>query len=114
MAQASAEKLEHNGPAEKERVTSVSQSEQLARTPEPPLLERKGTEPSVQSTRSCGGMGRESKRARAAPWREREGIRARAWRGKGGLHDERGQIPRRKGRASKNSLPRRSRRKMSG
>ena len=28
------------------------------------------------------------------------GIRARAWRGKGRLHGERGQIPRRKGRAS--------------
>ena len=37
MAQASAEKLEHTGPAEKERVASVPQREQLARTPEPPL-----------------------------------------------------------------------------
>ena len=42
--------------------------------------------------------------------RER-GIRARAWRGKDGLHGERGQIPRRKGRASKKSLPRTSRRR---
>ena len=33
MAQASAEKLEHTGPAEKERVASVPQKEQLARTP---------------------------------------------------------------------------------
>ena len=49
-AQASAEKLEHTGPAEKERVASVPQREQLARTPEPPLS--KGTEPPVQSTRS--------------------------------------------------------------
>ena len=39
------------------------------------------------------------------------GIRARAWSGKGGLHGELGQIPRRKGRASKKSLPRTSRRK---
>ena len=39
------------------------------------------------------------------------GIRARAWRGKGGLHGERGQIPKRKGKASKKSLPRTSRRK---
>ena len=39
------------------------------------------------------------------------GIRARAWSGKGGLHGEQGQIPRRKGRASKKSLPRTSRRK---
>ena len=71
MAQASAEKLEHTGPAEKERVASVPQREQLARTPEPPLPKGKGTEPSVQSTRSCGG--RESRWARASPWRERGG-----------------------------------------
>ena len=42
--------------------------------------------------------------------RER-GIRAKAWRGKGGVHSERRQIPRRKERASKKSLPRTSRRK---
>ena len=35
MAQALAEKLEHTGPAEKERVASVPQREQLARTPKP-------------------------------------------------------------------------------
>ena len=50
MVQASAEKLEHTGPAENERMASVPQREQLANTPEPPLP--KGTEPSVQSTRS--------------------------------------------------------------
>ena len=36
MAQASAEKLDHIGPAEKERVASLPQREQLANTPEPP------------------------------------------------------------------------------
>ena len=46
MAQASAEKLEHTGPAEKEKVTSVPQREQLT------LPTGKGTKPSVQSTRS--------------------------------------------------------------
>ena len=51
MAQVLAEKLEHTGPAEKERVPSVLQREQLASTPEPPLPKVKGTEPSVQSTR---------------------------------------------------------------
>ena len=51
MAQASVEKLEQTGPAEKERVASVPQREQMARTPEPPLPKGKGTEPSVQSTR---------------------------------------------------------------
>ena len=52
MAQASEVKLEHTGPAEKERVASVPQREQLASTPEPPLPKIKGTEPPVQSTRS--------------------------------------------------------------
>ena len=58
MAQASAEKtfflglpkkLEQTGPAEKERVASVPQREQLAGTPEPPLPKGKGTEPFIQS-----------------------------------------------------------------
>ena len=52
IAQASAEKLKHTGPGEEERVASVPQREQLASTPEPPLPKEKGTEPSVQSTRS--------------------------------------------------------------
>ena len=58
MAQALAEKLEHIGPAEKERVAPVPQREQPAKTPEP----------SVQSTRPRGR--REPRRARAAPRRE--------------------------------------------
>ena len=41
MAQASAEKLEHTGPAENEKVASVLQREQLASTPEPPLQKKK-------------------------------------------------------------------------
>ena len=52
MVQASAEKLEHTGPAEKKRVALVPQGEQMASVPEPPLPKGKGTEPSVQSTRS--------------------------------------------------------------
>ena len=52
MAQASAEKLERTRPAEKERVSSVPQGEQLASTPEPPLPKGKGAELSVQSTKS--------------------------------------------------------------
>ena len=52
MAQASAEKREHTGPAEKESVAAVPQREQLARTPELPLPKGKGTEPSVQGTQS--------------------------------------------------------------
>ena len=58
MAQASAEKHKHIGPAGKEKVASVPQRErerereQLAITPEVPLPKGKGTEPSVQSSRS--------------------------------------------------------------
>ena len=48
MAQASAEKLEHTGPAEKERVALVPQTEHLASMPELPLPKEKGTKPSVQ------------------------------------------------------------------
>ena len=42
IAQASAEKLEHTGPAEKERAALVPQRE-LASMPEPPLPKEKGT-----------------------------------------------------------------------
>ena len=52
MVQALAEILEHTGPAEKKRVASMPQREQLASMPESSLLMDKGTEPSVQSTRS--------------------------------------------------------------
>ena len=52
MARALAEKLEHTGPAEKERVASVPQREHLASTPKPLLPRGKGTKLSVQSTRS--------------------------------------------------------------
>ena len=68
MAQASAEKLEHTGPAEKERVASVPKREQLARTPEPPMPKRKGIEPSVQIPNHGGER---VKMGKAAPWRER-------------------------------------------
>ena len=43
MAQASAEKLEPTGPAKKERVASVPQREQLARTLELPFPKEQGT-----------------------------------------------------------------------
>ena len=50
MAQASAEKLEHTGPAEKESMASVPQRKQLASTPEPSLPRGKEKEQSRQST----------------------------------------------------------------
>ena len=52
MAQALVEILEHTGPAEKKRVASMPQREQLESTPDPSLPKGKGTEPSVQSIRS--------------------------------------------------------------
>ena len=52
MMQVLAEKLEHTGPAEKETVASMPHGEELASTPEPPLLKGKGTGLSVQITRS--------------------------------------------------------------
>ena len=52
MTQALAEKLEHTGPPEAERVASVHQSKQLARMPEPLLPKKKETKPSAQITRS--------------------------------------------------------------
>ena len=55
--------------------------------------------------------GGESQGVREPHLGEKEGFRARAWSGKGGLHRERGQIPRRIGRTSNKSLPRTSRRK---
>ena len=50
MVQASAEKLEITGSAEKERVASVTQQEQLACAPERSFPKGKGTEPSVKSS----------------------------------------------------------------
>ena len=48
MAQASAKKLEHTAPVDKERVASMPQREQLESTPEPPLPKGKGTDQLVQ------------------------------------------------------------------
>ena len=45
-------KLEHTGPAKKERVAAVLESEHLAGMPEPPLIKGKGTDPSVPITKS--------------------------------------------------------------
>ena len=113
MAQASAEKLEQTGPAEKERVASVPQREQLARTPELPLPKGKRTEPSVQSTRSWGG-GRDKRWARAAPWRERGGSEREHGEERVDSTVKRRQVPRRKGRANKRTSLREVEGSMSG
>ena len=84
--QASVEKLEHTGPAEKKRVASVLQREQLASTQS--RLCQKEMEQSRQSRVSdCEGRERVKVSESCTLARERE-IRARAWRIKGGLHSE--------------------------
>ena len=109
MAQASAEKLEHTGPAEKERVASVPQRESS-------WQERRSRhyQKEKEQSRLSKASDHEGKRVKVGESRtlaRERGIRARAWSGKGGLHRERRQIPRRTGSASKKSLPRTSRRK---
>ena len=79
MAQASAEKLKHTGPAEKERVASVPQREQLARTPEPPLPKGKGTEQSKAPDHEGG----ESQGGREPHLGEREGDQSESMEWKG-------------------------------
>ena len=108
MAQASAEKLEHTGPAEKERVASVPQRKQMARTPESPLPKEKKQIRMSRVPHHEGGRVKVSESRTLARVRE---IKAGARSGKGGLHRERRKISRRKGRASTKSLPRRGRRK---
>ena len=104
MAQASAEKLELNGPAEKERVASVPQREQLASKPKPPLPKGEGTEYRIM-------RGGETQDGREPHLGERGGSKREHGEKKDGLHSEGTQIPRRTGRASNESLPRTSRRK---
>ena len=100
MAQASADKLEHTGPAEKEWPQCRRESSwQECRS----RLCQKGKKPSVQSTRPWGGG--------EPRWARERGIRTGGWRGKSEFRSKRRQIPRRKGRASKKSLLSRSRRK---
>ena len=70
-----AEKLEHIGSAEKERVASVPQREQLASTPEPPLPKKK--EQSRQF-RAPDRKGRDSLSERAPHLGERGGDQSRS------------------------------------
>ena len=83
----------------------------MASTLEPPLPKEKGTEPSVQSSRSWGG---ESQGGQEPHLGDREkdqsgSIKRKWWSGKGGLHSDGRQIPRKRERARKKSHPRRGR-----
>ena len=86
IAQALAEKIEHTGPAEKERVASVPDKEQLASTPRPPLPIGKGTETSVVSPEYQIVSGERVKVSESCTLARERKIRARAWREEGGLH----------------------------
>ena len=107
MMQASAEKLEQTGSAEKKRVASVPESSwQVHRS----RLCQKKKEQSRQS-RVSDHEGERAKVGENRTFAEQREITARAWREKDGLHTVGRQIPRRKKRASKNSFCRRSRSK---
>ena len=89
--------------AEKERVTSAPQSEQLVKTQELPLPKRKGTEPSVQITRLGDEI--ESTSVRVPPWQESGASKQEQVKSeKSQLYPER-QVPRRRGRPNKENLP---------
>ena len=109
MAQASAKKLEHTGPAEKERVGLSATERADGKNAGTALAKRKRNRAVCPKHQIMKGEKVKVGESRTLA-RER-GLRAEAWRGKGGLQGERRQIPRRKGRARKKSLPRTSRRK---
>ena len=78
-------------PAEKERVASVPQREQLASTPEPPFQKEKEQS---RLSRAPDHEGGGSQGERELHFGEREkGIGVEAWRGKDGLHSEGKQVP---------------------
>ena len=110
MAQASAEKLEHTGLAEKERVACLDATDRAVdKNAGAALVKKKRNRavcPGYQIVREERVVVSEGRTLA----RERE-IRLGVRGGKGGLHREERQIPRRKGRASVKSLPRRCRRK---
>ena len=99
-----AEKLDHTGPAEKERVMSVSQKEQLARAALSKRKRNRAVSPDHQIVKW-----ERIKVSESRTLESEKGIRAGAWRGNGRLCNEERQIPRRRGRARKENLPRGSR-----
>ena len=85
-------------------MASLTQSEQLARKPEPPL-------PKSNLSKLQNGEVGQSQDEQEPHLGEKERYRSESIGGKGGLHSEGGQVPRRKGRACKKIISRRSRRK---
>ena len=86
MAQASAEKLEHTGPAEKERVASVQESSWQVRQSRFCRKEKERGRLSKVPDCKVG----ESQGEQELHLGERErGIRAKVWRGKDKFHNKR-------------------------
>ena len=92
MTQASAETLEHTGPAEKKRVASVLQREQLGSTPEPFAKRKrnKAIRPDHQIVK-----GKRVRVSESCTLAIERGIRAGAWRGNDKLHIKGKQVSRR-------------------
>ena len=109
IAQASAEKLEQTRLAENERVASVPHRESSWQERQSRPCQKEKSR--LSRAPDHGGGGGEVKVGKSPTLARERRIRARARRGKGGLHSERRQIPRRKGRASKKTLPKRSTKK---
>ena len=108
MAQTSAETLEHTGlPKREEWPQCHRESSWQIRQSRPCQKEKEQS----RLSRVPDHEGERVKMGESRTLARERGIRARAWSGEDGLHCERRKIPRRKGRASKKSLPRTSRRK---
>ena len=110
MVQASAEKLEHTGPAEK--VASVPHRESSWQVRQSRLFKKEKEQSRL--SRAPDREGRESQ-GKQEPYLDERGGSEREHGEEtplqGGLHSEGRQIPRRRGRASNKSLPSRRRRK---
>ena len=108
MVQASAEKLKHTGLAEKKEWPRCHRKSSW-RVRQSRFFQNKKKQshlPKHQIVR------RESlKVSKSRTFARERGIRAEAWRGKGKLYSAERQVPKRRGRACKKSLPMGSRRK---
>ena len=89
MAQASAEKLEHTGPAKNERVASVPQRA-VGNYARAAFSKRKRNRAVSQEHQIMRGKRIKVSKSRTLA-RERR-IRARAWRAESGLHSEERQV----------------------
>ena len=107
MAQASAENLEHTGPAEKDSGL-IATKRVVGKYASAAFAKRKRNR--AVCTKYQIVRWERVKVGESRTLAKKRGIRAGVWRGKDGLHSEERQVPRRRRRASNENLPR-SRRK---